>query len=314
MKRINVVTNHTNGAGLQKDGELISSLFQKAGHEVRKVQFDSPRIIQDAIPNADLNIFLEVVVPGLMGGAAANWMIPNSEWWFDHAWFQTLTRFTRVLCKTQDCLDIWIRKVGAQRCRMIGFEANDYHMPQITKQPKFLHLAGKSETKNTAAVMDAWRQGIPYQITVSAFKPSIMKLCEGVPNVTLVERFPEADIPRIMNEHQFFVMPSKYEGFGMAMHEALSCSGIVITTDAPPMRDFAGIPQELLIISRKREPVRAAFFNHVEPVHVAQAVMKAASLSPARLAELGAQARVGYLKERDYFRKAFAEVMRESGF
>jgi hypothetical protein len=45
-------------------------------------------------------------------------------------------------------------------------------------------MAGKSETKNTAAVMEAWRQYPLPPLTVIAWKPNIARNCKGVPNVT----------------------------------------------------------------------------------------------------------------------------------
>jgi hypothetical protein len=314
-KKVNIISNLTNGAGLEKDSALMHKVFTERGHTVKMVQFDSRSAYRDAIQGAHLNVFLEVVVPGLMPCASQNFLVPNSEWWFDSAWLNCTSVFRKVLCKTKDCADIWSRKVGQHKCDYIEWEAADYYMPEVPRQPKFLHLAGKSETKNTAAVMEAWcKHNLPYPITVSAWKPDIVRCCKGVPNVTLVNRFNEEDMPRIYNEHQFFILPSKYEGWGFALHHALSCGAMVITTGAAPMKDFSGIHPFLLIPVASKKPVRAAIFNEVDPDQVAAAVRRAVSLLPEQIKDFSARARAGFLKDREHFRTTLPKVLTDAGF
>lgn len=315
MSKVNIITHHTNGAGLQKDSQLLTRILTERGHEVRKIQFDDPATrsyLKADWRKADVNFFLEVVNKHMIGSAKINVVVPNSEWWSDASWASTLSKFDMVLCKTADCLRIWSGKVHPSACRLIGWAAEDRYMPEVPRQLTFVHLSGKSITKNTAVVMDAWRNfKIPHPITVSAFKPEITRLCVGIPNVTLVQRFSEDAMPKVMNTHLFHLMPSKYEGFGMAIHEALGCGGVVITTDAAPMNTFSGIPRELLIPVTKVQPVQAAQFNHVSAEGVRDSVERAMSLSDARIYEIIADARHGFLKDLDYFNKALPAALKE---
>jgi hypothetical protein len=236
--------------------------------------------------------------------------VPNSEWW-GHCWEAFVPRFSKVLCKTKDCLAIWQRKVGT-RAIFTGFEANDFYQPDVKRLPKFLHLAGKSETKNTAAVIAAWRDyHLPYKLIVSAFKPTIMQQCMNVPNVTLVTRFADDAAQQIMNECQFHIMPSKNEGFGHAIHEALGCKGVVITTDAPPMNEFTGVDKRLLIpVEHKVPRPPLTFFYEVNPGVLANTIHKAAQLAPSVLESIGDDARAGFLSDREFFRTKFEELAR----
>ena len=49
--------------------------------------------------------------------------------------------------------------------------------------------------------------------------------------ITALSRFDNADLPRLLSEYQIFIMPSTYEGFGIAPLEAMACGVVPIVTD-----------------------------------------------------------------------------------
>jgi glycosyltransferase involved in cell wall biosynthesis len=144
---------------------------------------------------------------------------------------------------------------------------------------------------------------------VSAFKPEIVRLVQGIPNVRQVTRFP--DVIQVLNECRFHVMPSKNEGFGHALSEAAACKGVILTTDAPPMNQKP-VDKRLLIPVWKRVPRLMTQFYEVTPEAVANAVTLAASIPVPELERIGDLARAQFLQEREEFRIKFAEVVRES--
>lgn len=303
---IQVITNLDNGAGLERDYDLLRHILIESGHTVRGVHIHR---YHETAGRADLNIFLEVLVPELTSYAPKNWIVPNSEWWGGH-WNVHLPRIDRVLCKNADCLRIWERKTPG-KCTLVGWAASDLYNPLIKKEPKFLHTAGKSLTKNTAAVMEAWkRYKLPYKLTVSAFKPEIASLCQNVPNVRLVSRFTDGELLKELNSSRFFLMPSKYEGYGHAIHEALGCKAAVLTTDAEPMRSFSGVHPELLIRPTDVRMMAEATAAIASPRDIALIVTKAASMSEPFLDGLGDCARMGFHKDNDFFHAAIREVIR----
>lgn len=308
VKTFNIVTALNNGAGLQKDFELLKKIIEDCGHRAVGVPFQSGYIG----PSVNVNIFLEVLVPNMLHKAEKNWIVPNSEWWYSRPWDRYLSKVSRVLCKTRDCYRIWSARMPAHSV-FIGWESRDLYDQTIVREPHFLHMAGKSETKNTAAVAEAWRKHkIPYPLTAVAFKPCIVSLCKGIPNVTHVERLTDEDVARYINRFRFHIMPSKYEGFGHYIHEAIGCGGIVVTTDAPPMNAFAGIDREMLIPVDHTEPRLAAVFNYVTPDAIAEAVHKAAALDQARLEEIHQAGRKAFLSDREFFREQILEVIRHA--
>ena len=308
MSFFSIVTNIDNGAGLQKDYELMRRMLEARGHRVHgeKHNANAPTLY-----SVDVVMFLEVIDTRWLGRGTEHWLIPNSEWWYDRVWGRFLPCINRVLCKTRDCEAIWRGKVGEGRCQYIGWEAPDLYQPQVARETKFLHLAGKSDTKNTASVVAAWReQGLP-PLTIVAKNPAVFGACRNVPNVTVYEYLSEEQVVEALNSHRFFIMPSQYEGYGMALHEALGCGAVVLTTDAAPMNESAGLDKALLIPVSGRGSMESATLSYVSPCHVGNSVKLAASYTPAMLDDVGVSARKGYLEDREAFRRNFASFMDE---
>jgi hypothetical protein len=308
-KTINIVTNISNGAGLQKDAELFSALLESMGHKWRLIAYDRPH---DGISYpADITIFMEVMVSQLLCHAPQNWLMPNSEWWDAHAGEGALPRINMILCKTHDCEAIWGKKLG--RTFYTGFEAADLsnNTPILNKEIAFLHLAGNSGTKNTDAVINCWRQYAPnYPVTIVSRDPAVRVQCHGVRNVKYEQRLADSHVANAINSFRFHLMPSEYEGYGQGMHEALGCGGIVLTTNAPPMTEFLGIPAELMIPPTDTFLRRGlALCHHVSPEGVRDAVERAAALSDDRLIQLSLAARTGFENERDEFRQRIARLL-----
>lgn len=306
MSQFAVCTNLTNMAGLERDYLLIRGLLESYGHTVHGVMFNQPNSQRSRV---DVNIFLEVIADFQVNLAKQNWFIPNSEWYYP-CWDRYLPRFNKIICKTKDCYDIWCKKVGAHKCVYTGFEANDFFRPEMPRERIFLHMAGKSETKNTQKVMDAWRiHKIKHPLIAVAFKPSIMAMCKGIPNVTHVERYTDAQVIEQMNRCMFHIMPSKYEGFGHYIHEAIGCGGTVLTTNAPPMNTINGIDRSTLIQVEHEEIRLAAKFYHVSAEQIAHVVNRTAEVSEEWYTENSANARAAFLSDREFFRETFKKVV-----
>lgn len=302
---IQIITNHDNGAGLEKDASILSGHARAAGHTVHLAHIHRPW----EVGRADVNVFLEVVVPSYVSYARHNWLVPNSEWYCAARWDRALPRMDLILCKTADSVDIW-QKRGQVPVRFIGWEAIDRYQPNIPKESTFLHLAGKSLTKNTSAVIDAWKtENMPFPLTVVTFKPEIARLCRNVANVRLVDRFSESEVTDAMNRNRFLIMPSRYEGYGHAIHEALACRSVVITTDAPPMSHIHGVEPAMRAKPYFQTTMGLANVHHVSPEDLAAVVRRAAATPLPELEAIGDNARAAYLQDRAAFRVAIADVL-----
>ena len=301
--RFNIISNISNGVGLQRDYELLRRLLESRGHEVAGVDFRAP-----SAPCADVNIFLEVVTPAMLGAARENWIVPNSEWWHSR-WDSSMPAIRRVLCKTRDCLRIWTHKTPGKPT-YIGWEAEDICQPEVERKAAFLHLAGKSQTKGTSAVIEAWEKfKLPYPLTVVSARTG----ARTSSNVRYLSWLSREDAIRTINEHRFFLMPSEYEGFGQSLYEAAGCGSIILTTDAAPMNEIPALIPECQISVSSHEQMKAATISHVSADGVAKAVHAAAALSQDEISKHSEAARNGFLASRELFRKRLSMILEGIG-
>lgn len=302
--RVNVLTNF-NGCGLQRDAELLRPVLEQAGHEVYCQQFNDAR----SAVRGDANIFMEVIVPARIALAPLNYVFVNPEW-FPQMWAQFLRRFNGVFCKTPDAFRIFESLSKPGKCAMLGFFARDLQDTSIRKHREFIHVCGKSKTKNTDAVIECWKSfRPPYKLTI------VSDWYSGtIDGISFQKRITDAHLKQMMNQAWFHLMPSQYEGYGHSLHEALGCGAAIITTGAPPMSEIDGVAPELLISPSVSKPVAFHYglLHFVEPGLVLNAVHRAATLSDERLMEIGVGARAAFEAERPAFVERFAkEIPRE---
>jgi hypothetical protein len=297
--RWNIISNITNGVGLQADYELLKALLEAQGHRVRGVHIREPHTARPA----EINLFLELLEPRLLRLAPRNWVIPNPEWWFRH-WHGYLPRFERVLCKTRDAERIYQRLAG-DRVRYVGFKSKDRLLPAVPRERAFLHLVGKSSAKNTEAVMQAWKLGnLPYPLLIISRAHDF----QWGP-VRSVKHLPEPELAVEMNRRIFHLCPSAYEGFGHGLHESAGVGGVIITTNQPPMNEIGCTPPELLVRAIRSTPRHTARLFTVHWQDVARAARAAWELPGGKLEDIQACARQRFEDGRAEFERLFlAEV------
>lgn len=269
--KINIITNIEGGKGLQRDYWLLREYFMQRGHEVNGLQFNLLHHSHHA-PQADVNLFCETVAACFLDKAPRNLALPNPEWWLPE--YQSLVgRLDGILCKTRDAERIF-KDTG--KARYVGFFAQDIRDQSVRRLPKALHIAGGSRAKNTESVALAWhRFGIPMELVVVSKHFTV----NGVANVTTYTHLPAPELHRLQNECLYHVMPSAYEGYGHAIHEGLSTGNILITTDAPPMRDLVTQKCQRVKVASSAK-FRAAELYFVEPEAVAESVMACIQMNP----------------------------------
>ncbi|MDP9267269.1 MAG: hypothetical protein M3P27_02955 [Acidobacteriota bacterium] len=281
--RFNVITNLANGVGLERDYILLRGELERLGHQVAGVQFNGA---EDASP-ADVNVFLETVEPRFFAAAGRQWAVPNPEWWFQ-GWNKFLPAFEHVLAKTHDCERIF---AASGKAKYLGWRSRDLLAPEQRRSPDFLHVAGKSQAKNTAPVLAAWGK--------AAFKArlTVISECYRLPRIAGVRmqrRITDDQLRQAMNLHQFHLLPSAYEGWGHALHEGMGVGAVMITTDAPPMNEFGAA---VLVPAAASGRQHAAPMAMVEPDALIAAVEQALRLTPQEIAEHSARARERFLAD-----------------
>lgn len=313
--KFNVCTNTTNGVGLQKDAELLKAILESWGHGANLIHYCKRNQVEEAIP-ADVNIFIEVVNYDLIARhiAKKTWFIPNPEWFqaADHK--NGLPDFDLVLCKTHDAVRIMNKLTDTAKVKYIGFESRDLYDPGIPRERKFLHVAGQSRYKNTAATAFAFAkmmedEDVKPQLTIIGAYPDEYAFGKDAKNIKTYERVSDDEMKQIMNSHQFHILAAGYEGFGHALNEGLGTGAVVITTNHPPMNEFEGVAKDLLVPYQDLIPELAAMRARVVAAPVRDAVKKALKLKPEQVSEISRNARASFLAQREEFRNNLRGVV-----
>lgn len=249
----------------------------------------------------DLNIFLEHLVPTQYHRARRNVWIPNQEW-MPRAWRSHLQELKPAHLEPLDA--IWVKTRYAEslfrplspRVQFVGFTSFDVLDPAVVKQPHtFLHVAGRSRLKGTAAVIEAWRRNPSWPTLVLIESPLFAREVQ-VPNIDYrAVRLPDAELRPLQNRTEFHLYPSEAEGFGHALCEAMGLGGIVLTTDAPPMNELVAAERGLLVAYDRTSRQGLGTNYHVSATAIEAAVSRALALSDTAKQQLGARARAWFL-------------------
>lgn len=295
MIRTALIVTSLVGAGLEQEARLLKALLES--HDIKVSLLHYTDMVTHVDP-VDVMFSFEVVMPRSLGLAERNYLFPNSEWWPPQN-DQYLPRFHKILCKTQDCFEIWSRKVGMDRCAYTSFEARDLYDPFFAREEKFLHIAGKSEYKGTAAVLECWtkNEGL-LPLTIVSSNPKFRWTGVSKSPIEWHERANDLAIKLMMNTHKYHILPSEYEGFGHALHEGIGCDAHVITTGGPSTW-IPGV-SPIAVQPYKREPRSLAELCKVNAEGVHHAVYL---FFDTKSHETTISPRHFFLRNRDFFRQ-----------
>jgi len=288
---LRIITNTTNGVGLQRDAEILRDVLVPEGHEVELCHF------RDAPPpgKADVALFVEIIAPQYLGCAELTWFMPNPEW-FHFGWKTLLNHVDLVLCKTRQTQRVF----EALRCECVftGFTSRDMLDSTVKRERRFLHVAGKSQTKNTKAIICAWTQSLPAAAHLTLVSRDFAEFASGIPHITVHSRVTDDELRVMMNSHQFHLCPSAAEGWGHYIHEAMSCGAVAVTTDGEPMNELACC---LKVPATTRRNMSLVPLWDVSPTAMRQAVLDCLNLSTAEVRTIGSEARWAFEQERERF-------------
>jgi len=279
--RVCIATNWDNGKGLQRDTEQLRAFLLNRNHEVVLAHTERDK----TAPTSNLLIFLETVRPAFFSSAPRRWIVPNAEWWEATPYLDDIER---VLCKTHDALRIFSGLAG-EKASFLGWAALDRYDPSVPRNRAFLHVAGGSAVKGTAAVVDAWRR---YGATTPPLT-LVSSVWRGMrpSRVQLFRNIPDAALRQMQNQCMFHLQPSEYEGFGHVLWEPLSVGAVLVTTGAPPMSD---VPAHTHLPVVSTYSLRVATMNRVAWPAVLETIRRLMSLSDGEIADIRATARAAY--------------------
>lgn len=233
---IAIVTNIDAAIGLATEYCLLREFLVALGHEVTGIQYDTEEL---PARKFDLMISMETVSRCLFDFAPLHWYFANPEWFKPHLVNLVGKRFDKIFCKTHEAERI-LAPMFPGKVHYVGFLTRDQYDPGIPRENKFLHIGGNSSFRGTQTVLDAWKwekngRRIPAELTIVS---TALKDRTPIPNVTLLDRVTDEELKVLQNSHLFHLYPAGTEGFGHAIHEALSVNAVIVTTAAPPMDEI----------------------------------------------------------------------------
>ncbi len=304
--RINLISHSLdNGAGKQVDVSILKEGLESLGHRVKL--FDYLKV--NGIASSDINIFLAQYKSEWFPKGKLNWFIPNPECL--RAKLEDLKKFDLILCKTQESLRIF-KPIGKD-VYYLGFTSIDCFNPSLQKDySSHLHVAGKSPLKGSESILKAWRRDPTLPNLTMIRHSRSTKITQFADNVNIInKRIASHSLLSLQNECGVHLCPSKAEGFGHYIMEAMSAEAIVITTDAPPMNEFIKDKRCLVKYKRKgKKNYGVTYF--VDEKILAETVRQLQQLSAEEKQSIGQLNREEYLRRAAEFKENLERLMKKA--
>lgn len=299
-----------NGAGLSRDLAMLAEVLGGAGFAVGISrlgssgwsQFWQRRRVSGSRRGRrfELNLLLEGTFAAWQPLARRNVLIPNPEW-FRERDRRGLAGIDRVFAKTAHAAQIFTG-VGCS-VSQTGFTSADRLDSRVQREDAFLHLAGQSGTKGTAAVLAAWAANPDWPRLTVIHRRTALPGPVG-PNVQVLRgRVGDAELRTLQNMHRFHRCPSTTEGFGHHLVEGLSVGALVLTTAGPPMDELVTPARGLLLPWAGQGRMALAHTWEVTAAGIADGVERALALTAGQRHELGQAARHWFLANDAAFRR-----------
>lgn len=283
-----------NKYGLTRDAALIAAALERLGIAARIVGIGERGLVDRLLGRRQARraIHVERAFPAWFTAAEETWLVPNQER-FPRRHLGRLAGVDRVLAKTRHAEAIF-SALGADT-RYLGFTSPDRHDAAVARDwHEFYHLAGASTLKGTQAVLDLWRAH-PEWPTLHLVQKAANAPRSLPGNVDLVAGYlTDAALRTMQNRYGQHLCPSRAEGWGHHIVEALSCGALVVTTDAPPMNEHVTAETGLLVPACASAPRHLGTSYAVDPAALEAAIETLRAMPVATKQAMGAAARRAY--------------------
>jgi hypothetical protein len=313
MIKINMIT-YNNQYGLTNDMRMLAKLLER--HFGKKVEIKIVDFFHYKAPRADINIFFETVSKSLFKYADINVLIPNQEWYY-RTWVPYLEDIDFIFVKTKYAEDLFRSLVSKRKeiVKMIGWKSLDHESNKEQKDfSHFLHLCGRSKHKQTQLMIDYWEPDFPKLTIVYSPRDVSLKQREDLSNIEYItKRLTDEELTALMNKCGVHLCCSETEGYGHYIHEAKSCSAVVITTNAPPMKNYIDESSGFLVKFSEKKALKKQLGSRyvIDKEDFQKTIRTVQNTDMKILKKMGNEARESYSKEARYFDNDIKDVMVE---
>ena len=244
--RINLVGNFSPNTGLSQDALILRGLLTHVfGKDVIicKVPHIHPQC-----PDANVNIFLEVINPSLFSYAKKNIWVPNVEWTYRN-WKPYMGMVDEIWTKTKEAYDLFTELAGETKVIHTGWTSIDKGRPDKKNYSKAIVLVGKNIYRNPKQLIRAYYHAyqhdpdwyakfptlyIPYAPSrIGFFVPA--QIMDKV--IQLDRELKDAEYDSLLHECGLAICTSAAEGFGHAVNEAMSAECNLLLSQIRPFTE-----------------------------------------------------------------------------
>lgn len=307
-----LIVNKDNSFGLTRDTNLLiealASIGRSEGVATKGIR---ARNVLDRLlrrKQAKTIIHVERAFPLWYSAARHNLLCPNQER-FPRRHIKRLKGIDLVLAKSRHAEEIF-RSLGAPTA-YVGFTSEDRLDDSVAKNwNSFFHLAGGSTLKGTEDVIELWSRHPEWPELVLVQRDPHPKAA-GVPNIRVVSGYiTDAELRKLQNSCGLHLCPSRSEGWGHHLVEALSVGAVTVTTDGPPMNEHVTADCGILVPYARTEP-RHLGTNYCVDLEAMEAVINnLLTMDVAQKQTLGSAARQRFVEIDTGFRTRLAEALK----
>jgi len=258
--KVNIISNFKSRTGLMHDVHILRGIWTSVYEDAKffRVHYMLPEC-----PDADVNIFMEVISPLLFPYAGKNIWIPNPEWTYK-SWVPYISQVNEIWAKTHECYDLF--KQYTPNVKYIGWTSMDKHwIPETDKKNYYKAIVpvGKNIYRHPKPILQAYQRllsrpelyrklptlHIPYSDSdVTIIVP------EDISSKVVLYKKPltENEYDDLFRECGLCICLSVSEGFCHAVNEGLSAGcNVLVSPIRPFLEDVAGPPQSGVFYSRE---------------------------------------------------------------
>lgn len=344
MQTLRIITS--NSPGLLNDADTYKKIFSKYNYNVDILINERFWNHKQPKNKYHINLFLEHIAPINfieIFPSDINIFMPNQELF---ASFDELKDINYILCKSKLALQyfkhIKKEKNHKYKCLYTKFTTNipkTIKKSKINKNPNlFVHLAGKSGSKNTASLIYCWMQNKGFldidpniELYITCYRTCFKKMIIGlkelynfdfnynskqkeikIKNITFYsEPAPIENYNNLLINANVALGISSQEGYGHYINEARFFETSIVVLDHPPMNELVednvnGFIVKEPILEQKdwiKEFSSFKLYKAYPNIDNLSKVIKNCILNKNNLHELGKNGKNMYLNDKKYFKK-----------
>jgi hypothetical protein len=246
--RVNLIGTATPLTGLAQDTSILHALFAHVlgpDAQIRHIPHFQPHA-----PEAEVNVFIEVINPALFPFAAVNVWVPNPEWTYQ-TWFPYVAMVDQIWVKTHEAVEMFQAIPGCAPVHYVGWTSIDKKYNPEKDYTKGIVPVGRNVWRHPRPLVQAYMR-IQHQdpalyellpeltIVHSPAHVKIGILPDHVSGkITLVsEVMKDEDYDTLLRNSGLMVCLSVAEGFGHAVNEAMSSGCALVLSPITPFMEL----------------------------------------------------------------------------